>query len=1160
MAAQSILQTSLSRNPPRRVPFDLRDLFTALELQEIADKHRVGILDSAMEEIVASPQARNWCRIISNGGPSDVNCANCAAEARLSSREYGEVGWTTCANGLERLLIPIRCYGHVIGWVTGRPFVAAKIGPLIEDIGDKRLRNEAEFLNTPISRHDIEESTSHAHEDLVPKCGERRRKAIMEKARQAVLDAKEIETVHTALFSGIQDLYGDLKAVHLYEVHRDLGGECYRLVKSDGSEAQADDYRLPRKKTHLGVSIANARPYYVARLGKDDPDFVHTSSAPRPKSVFTIPMKLGAQAAPAALQMQSNREDFFSKEIDREVAIQLAVLAASVASKIALRKEIAAADLRAEKANSWNDFVVGILLDNTWSRFDILKKKQAVYSQFVEQLRAVAGVDCIGTSVRLINTLTEIMGFVAASGAGFTPERMQKQYSPRLKGAAFKAMLEGHLYYQDVTERNDYYKLIPETRSLWIKRFHVHGEAVGIVAVDWKETGRCSPEMHEQFCSLITQFERVLEVLTDRQELLVANMQSPVSHGSDLDDAVRPLVKDLKVLFEARACSLFLDRRNQRVLTLQATTNPGQGHESYRFGFGITGWVAEHKKTVRIRHTGDKGELRTIQKLHGISQLLSHADNYKENIDYGSARKLSFLAAPLVARGRVLGVVRLTVKNNEAQEFTHQDESFLQEIANKMAHAMDVRWLAEDTDLQLREMEREANFREQLRLAAGLPEVCQVLSDQFMHRTHARGAHLLVSDEEEPLQAQVASGVLKLLLTLPTYPELPPEASSDSIWIDSRWTPLCSALKEHLSALADELVQAAVSIPLPMTGATARLVLVWQSPQHTRKAFNRDIADLKESLEASLNQARIQRRQKDTNEELERLQQVAIACGERRSLTEICVKILSVALSEARLDRGTIRLRGTDDDWVMYARTGPKADEVPSAIKTNYGLSRCLSAKEPFVIESADEAWKQYLASLAPGMRRNYLEELSYLVVVPLYQDAQCLGAIILKSISPSPIPARGLHFLRTLGSYASVAIRSLQLHEKELEARPIELLGAMLGGFLHTMRNKANNAMMSLGVLESEKLPLEERTHWMTSLKNDLARIKDVCENLKLFAGGVDNKHSGVPVNDIFAQVWEDMPNDLKASVETHLKLDPKQPQVQGNVTPDQCIISPCP
>jgi predicted metal-dependent peptidase len=90
----------------------------------------------------------------------------------------------------------------------------------------------------------------------------------------------------------------------------------------------------------------------------------------------------------------------------------------------------------------------------------------------------------------------------------------------------------------------------------------------------------------------------------------------------------------------------------------------------------------------------------------------------------------------------VLGVIRLTVKNNAEQEFTHQDETFLQEIANKLARSLDARWLAEGTDRQLRKMEREAEWQEQLRRAAGLPEVSQVLCDQFLNRTQARGAHL----------------------------------------------------------------------------------------------------------------------------------------------------------------------------------------------------------------------------------------------------------------------------------------------------------------------------------------------------------------------------------------------------------------------------------
>ena len=1163
MAAQTSAAPSFSGEKlSRRIHFDLGVLFKHSELQELADKHRVGFLDSLLAPLAGSPESRNWCAVITNGGRSTANCATCPV-VQLASKPVGNSTWQSCVGGIERPLVPLLFNGMAVGWVTARPFLAGGEEPLLKMISETALREEFESLNVPsIRREDIEEAMSHAVAELGPVCIERRRKEILQDGYDRILEAKDGETAWATLFGAIEQIYGPLKAVYLYEEPTDLRGKYYRLVRSAGPDAKAEYYEIPQEKTHIGLAIKNREVHYEPRLKDNDPHFTHRAKVPRPKSVLTIPLFLGSQSTPAAVQLQSNEEDFFREPADRDAVRLLARLAGEVSSKLALRKDLDAANLRADSARSWNDFIAGILLDNSWSRFEILKKKQEVYNRLVEQLGTLAGSGCVGTSVRLINRQTDIFGFVACKGIGFTPERSKMLYSRRHKGAAHKAIEVERLYYKDVSKEKDYFELIPETKSLWIRRFVVHGEIVGIVAVDWGVVNGCSDEMDRQFSSLISQFERVLEVLADREEVLLRDLQAPVSDRVDLGNVTKSLVDRLKDLFEARTCELFLDRDGQNVLSLAAATDRGSSVSEIAFDTGITGVVTRYRKSVRIGDANSQAQLDEVRNLHNIRNELRRDDNQREGIDYHTdLGRLSFLAAPLIARDRVLGVVRLMVKNNPEHEFTHQDETFLQEIANRLAQSLDARWVAEDSDRRMREMEQAAEWRKRLDRALGLTEVCQVLTDQFMHRLQTRGAYLHVSDESESLEAGVASGILKELLTFQAPPELPlSEALSSRIWDDPQWRPLCRSLKDQLSDFAPELIQAAVSIPLKIGNAEAVLVLAWQGRREINEPFKRELADLKtdaiESLDAALKQARTQRDQQQTLEELERLRDLAIACASRRSPEEICDEILRDALGELSLNYGTVRLH-QEVGWVRQACRGRTDDEViPQVIGTNRSLKKCLSSQGPFVVRAADPEWLCDLEGLAPGPRRAYLETIKYFVAVPFHMEEKCLGVILLESFSQTDVSERKLEFLRTLGHYASVAIHSIKANQKEMESRPFEMMGAMLSGFLHVMRNKVNNAMANLGLLELEKLPQDERTRTIAEFESDLKTIQEVCKDLVHFSGPADTTKAPVYVNNLFRRIWDEMPDRQKGNVTLDIRTDPSSPFILGNEAQIQVAI----
>jgi signal transduction histidine kinase len=129
-------------------------------------------------------------------------------------------------------------------------------------------------------------------------------------------------------------------------------------------------------------------------------------------------------------------------------------------------------------------------------------------------------------------------------------------------------------------------------------------------------------------------------------------------------------------------------------------------------------------------------------------------------------------------------------------------------------------------------------------------------------------------------------------------------------------------------------------------------------------------------------------------------------------------------------------------------------------------------------------------------------------------------------------------------------------LQDKELDARPFELMGAMLTGFLHVMRNKVNNASASLALLEHPNLPAEEREHVFATLKLDLNRMEQVCDDLVNFSSFQHSSADRVYVNHLFQTVWSDMPERLKSNISVQLRLDPNGPSVFGNKTQLQVAL----
>ena len=149
---------------------------------------------------------------------------------------------------------------------------------------------------------------------------------------------------------------------------------------------------------------------------------------------------------------------------------------------------------------------------------------------------------------------------------------------------------------------------------------------------------------------------------------------SGIDQGGKFTDYMQEVVNNIPKYLSAKACSIFLIFNGPRGvgLRLSATTRGGTlepevGRATYGFGEGLTGWVAQTRRSLRLSNPDD-AENRML-----IDSGLRHQSKYNEGIE----RSSPFLACPLQIGGRVLGVIRVTKDRNDLS-FNSSDQRFLE--------------------------------------------------------------------------------------------------------------------------------------------------------------------------------------------------------------------------------------------------------------------------------------------------------------------------------------------------------------------------------------------------------------------------------------------------------------------------------------------------
>lgn len=166
---------------------------------------------------------------------------------------------------------------------------------------------------------------------------------------------------------------------------------------------------------------------------------------------------------------------------------------------------------------------------------------------------------------------------------------------------------------------------------------------------------------------------------TATQELQILHrIIETISYNLDLDEVLREIIRLVDSVSRADEVFLYLLKGNELVIRAAKREVPAEwGSVSLRVGTGITGWVAKHRKPVRLAE-----HAYNDKRFFAFTNL--QADRYE-----------AFLSLPMLYHDKLIGV--LNVQHKKPHTFTEREVKLLQTVAYATAGAIENARLFEQT-------------------------------------------------------------------------------------------------------------------------------------------------------------------------------------------------------------------------------------------------------------------------------------------------------------------------------------------------------------------------------------------------------------------------------------------------------------------------------
>lgn len=314
---------------------------------------------------------------------------------------------------------------------------------------------------------------------------------------------------------------------------------------------------------------------------------------------------------------------------------------------------------------------------------------EALLLGYVEE--AVAATGATRGFAALASSETGGLKLVVTVGAGWTDEAKQSRQA-RLAARTTTEQQAGAITVRvattgqavrldDVSQVNDgYLPFFPDVRSVLAVPIVEPGERVrGVINLESERASEFTAD-EEAFVRTLADLLALRLAMDDlrAREAALVQIGNNLSIAADADTLMRRVADVAAEILRFEDCSIFLIDRATRRAVLVATRGPLApliGQASYPLGEGLTGWVAEHGRPIRLRVPKDDPRHRGL---------------YEE---FPASETGAFLAVPIRSTTGVVGVVRVLRKKSDSpwfpNDFTPEDEQVLSTIASQVGAAID---------------------------------------------------------------------------------------------------------------------------------------------------------------------------------------------------------------------------------------------------------------------------------------------------------------------------------------------------------------------------------------------------------------------------------------------------------------------------------------
>jgi signal transduction histidine kinase len=586
----------------------------------------------------------------------------------------------------------------------------------------------------------------------------------------------------------------------------------------------------------------------------------------------------------------------------------------------------------------------------------------------------------------------------------------------------------------------------------------------------------------------------------------LVELRTVLSSATKVSDLCTQALSHIKKIFGVTGCSIFVASPSTDELRLVATTKPGTKTARvppYRLGEGLTGWIAQNRKVLRLRNIDDQRELSSYPG------LTRGKGKWSEVEVKGQKR---FLGAPLLAQGALVGVIRLATKHND-DDFNASDESMIQAVAGRLALAIQNLWLKEQGDALVDLSQRLANAPDRRQVGEAILDLAiNTLGVQFGHirflnqseqalellalrrdpgarpprfRRLGEGISGVVGQERKPYIAQNLSEEFRFRHLLKRENELQARR-----FVSSVKSLACFPLMVHKDLVGTLILESRRSYAF---GAD-QVRFLWELSSKVAAAVQPALT-------------------------LSRLREIGIRFSQTLDLNTLLPLVLETASAETKFESGTLRILSRDGKrWELRHATGvdpnilidplPFRADVLKRAADDHRAVRVFDAKR-------DREFQTFIRNLPSRKHKDYLREIRSYLIVPITWNKSYIGFIFLGSKSYYEVPERTVEFLRVLATEAAVAIRNAQLYsERDQALRSVETLaalGILRGGISHRIRHGLHKMLVNLPSSKS-RTSREILNRQIDAARQD---VQDVLEYVRDLEGvAADSSRGRVDLN----------------------------------------------